>query len=134
MKRFRKGSATLEAICCCLILLFCLMTALHIYFQVHASMLMDEALVQISHDVVSCTSLDEAQQLAESTAKDRLSSYRDIKSAGLACEVYFAPGGEQEWKKGNFLTVELAAPVESPFSSAGTYRRRITVMIERSSV
>lgn len=134
MKRIRKGSATLEALICSLIVLFFLMLVVHIYFQVHASLVMNVVCADISHDVVSCTSLDEAQQLADDTASDRLRKYKDIDKASLRCDVYYAVGGEQEWKKGNFLTVELSAPLISPFSATGGYyRKRMTVMIERNN-
>lgn len=130
---FRKGAVTLEALGCSIIILFCLMMVFHIYFQSLARILVEEACVQVSHDVVSCSSFEEAEELAEEEVQERLDHYRDIDASSIECEVYYAIGSEQEWKKGNFLTVEVSAKPVSPFSPVNFRCRKImTVMIERN--
>ena len=132
-KRFRKGATTIEALGCCLIILFFLMMIFHIYYQALAKMQVEEACVQISHDVVSCTSIDEADDLVQSEVMDMLGRHKNIETSTIECVVYYAIGGEQEWKKGNFLTVEVSAKASSPFFSiSGKCRKIMTVMIERN--
>lgn len=131
--KFRKGAVTIEALGCSLIILFCFMMVFHIYFQALAGILVEEACVQVSHDVVSCSSFEEAEELAKEEVQERLDHYRDIDASSIECIVYYAIGSEQVWRKGNFLTIEVSAKPISPFSPVNIRCRKImTVMIERN--
>lgn len=132
-QRFRKGATTIEALGCSIIIFFFLIMIFHIYFQTLAGIMIEEACVQVSHDVVSCKSFDEAEELAVMEVNDMLNHHEDIDASSIDCDVYYAVGGEEEWKKGNFLTVEVSAKAVSPFFPvSGRCRKIMTVMIERN--
>lgn len=132
-ERLKRGSATAEALACLIIVFFFLILILQVYYQVHGSMIVEQTLVEVSQMTVYCKSLDEAASVTAEEAEERLGHYMDIDPASIRTVVDYTLGSEQEWKKGNFLTITIRADLISPFTSRHiSCQKDRKMMIERN--
>lgn len=95
---------------------------------------LEHAADKISRDIVVCESLDEARALAQEELEAYMQGFMiPIKEDHLLAEVYYNPGSEEEWKKGNFINLLLTAEYDYhvPLIS-GTRTVTAMVMIEKS--
>lgn len=85
----------------------------------------------IARDAVVCTSLEEARTLAQREAETYLEPYDSITH--VKAEVEYAAGSNNEWLKGNFITVTISGYIRTcePFTSGNRYSAT-TVMIENN--
>ncbi len=95
---------------------------------------MEDAAFLIGRDVVTCESLEEAQEKAQDEAKTLLGHYGCLKKDSIIAYVEYAPGSEEKWMKGNFIKIYLEAKVKTnePITS-GTKSCSSMFMIERNS-
>lgn len=85
----------------------------------------------IARDVVVCTSLEDARMLAQSEAERYLQQYDSISE--VKAEVDYTAGSDNDWLKGNFVTVTISGYIRTcePFTSGKRYSVA-TVMIENN--
>lgn len=93
----------------------------------------ENASALISRDIVSCSSLEDAQERAQKDAEAYLKQCGNIKSDSIKAEVGYAAGSDTDWQKGNFLEVTISGYVKTcePFTS-GVKISTATIMIENS--
>ena len=103
------------------------------YTQYRAIISLDNAVMIISQDIVTCEDLDEAREQALEEAYLILGDTKVIPKNSITVDVNYSLGSEQEWKKGNFITVYLSADIKSfdPFTS-GVKNTSAMVMIENN--
>lgn len=134
-KKWERGGGTyigyaiaMTSFCTILILLIGL-------FQIaRTSTQLEHAADKISRDIVVCESLEEAQILAQEELEAYMEGFMiPIKEDHILAEVYYNPGSDAEWKKGNFINLLLTTEYDSrvPFIS-GTRTVSAMVMIEQS--
>ena len=88
---------------------------------------------QIARDIVTCTSLEEAQELAEEEAETFFSEISTIKDDDINVFVEYAAGSPEEWRKGNFIVLYIEGTI-NPLIATGTtnYYTRTLMMIEKN--
>lgn len=103
------------------------------FMQYRAMGDLDSAVMTISHDIVSCESLEEAQDMAEEEMTWLLGDTKYMPASRMQIRVGYASGSDQEWRKGNFITVSLSAYMNSydPITK-GTREVSAMAMIERN--
>lgn len=60
---------------------------------------------QISRDIVVCSSIEQAKEKADKEAQSLADMVSHVNY--LETEVNFAPGSDEEWKKGNYILIKL---------------------------
>lgn len=86
---------------------------------------------QLARDVIVCENIDDAQETAEKNAKEYFKYKKSISDEKV--DVFFTPGSEEKWKKGNYITVLISVKIKSisPFTS-GRYTSMVITMLERT--
>lgn len=132
---WRKGEGEfLGGVISIIFLCYLLFIILGLFNFYNTSISMDNALTEISRDIVVCTSLDEARDTAREEAEDYLEKIGNIRKESISAEVDFAAGSiDEEWRKGNFIDITISAYINTsePFTSQ-TKTATTTVMIERN--
>lgn len=118
-------------------LAFMILMIVGIFQLCMATSQLENAIDLISRDIVTCESLDDAKDKANTEAQTLLSGYHAIKSDSVEADVYYAPGSDsdhREWVKGNFVEVSITVKltVKNPFVNK---LRTVTalVMIEKNA-
>lgn len=93
----------------------------------------ENAVTEISRNVIVCDSLTDAQTMAQEQAVQYLGQFSNIDTNSIVAEVGYAAGADAEWKKGGFVEVTISAYVNTcePFTS-GTKSSSTLMMIENS--
>ena len=98
----------------------------------NAQQYMNAVARQLARDIIVCEDLEDAQKTAQRNAEAYVKYKPAIRS--VRTEVSYIPGTEEEeWKKGNFVTITLTCRISSisPFTT-GVYDDMVTMMIERT--
>lgn len=135
-KRLYKGSGTfLEYTITSVILTLILIIMVSIFIKRFSIENFELYSAQIARDIVTCTSLEEAQELAEEEAETFFSEISTIREDDINVFVEYAPGSPEEWRKGNFIVLYIEGKI-NPLVAMGTtnYNTRTLVMIEKNEV
>ena len=101
----------------------------YLFFQ--TTLAMENAANLVGRDVVVCESLEEAEELAQDGAETLLSGYQGLEN--IRAYVDYTPGSDEEWKKGNFITVTIMADMTFSVPMVDSTKTVTNVvMIERS--
>ena len=92
----------------------------------------DQALSYISREIAICESLSDANEKAEEILNAYFHGSDTMPKDEIKISVDYTPGSDQEWKKGNYITIVLSIKIQNtdPFSS-GIRETSNMVMIER---
>lgn len=115
MKRWKKGVGEMIgytiAILFLTIFYFIIMNALILN---NAENVMEECVMNIGRQVVTCESLKDAQDRVQDVAEYYLPETKVIDKSSIKATVTFAPGykkDQRKWKKGRFIQVSVTADV-----------------------
>lgn len=113
-------------------LTFVLLIIISIFMKRYAIENFDLYTNQIARDIVVCESLDEAQKLAQKEADEFFSRTNNIDRDSIIIEVEYTVGSPEEWKKGNYITVDIRGKICSlGMFISNDYSSSIIMMIEK---
>ena len=97
----------------------------------NTSEIMENAVSEIGRQVVTCDSIEEARADAQTIAEYIFKDNHTITPGTVKTEIEFAPGSDQEWKKGNFINIYLSAELVSTTpATSGVKEVSALLMIE----
>ena len=118
-------------------LAFMILMIVGIFQLCMATSQLENAVDLISRDIVTCESLDDANDKANREAQALLEGYQAIEPDSIETEVYYTSGADsdhRDWVKGNFVEVSITVKltVKNPFINK---LRTVTalVMIEKNA-
>lgn len=92
---------------------------------------MENAVSEIGRQVVTCDSIEEARADAQTIAEYIFEDNHTITPGTVKTKIKFAPGSDQEWKKGNFINIYLSAELVSTTpATSGVKEVSALLMIE----
>lgn len=131
---FRKGAATfLEFTITATFLTFIVLLIVSLYIKRQTIQKIDLYTDQIARDIVTCTSLEEAQEIAEKKKEEYFSKISHIDISNIQVSVGYAIGSPEEWRRGNYITVIVYGKIKPTLSIGETkYSTRVLKMIEHN--
>lgn len=123
---FKKGATFLEFSVCIVFLMLLLIIVLSIFIRRYISEKCDLYADTMARGIVVCESMDDAN-LYISSHQD-LFDYDYIEDVTITID--YLIGSEQEWKKGNYISITYICKIDSVFGGISEYTITITRMIE----
>lgn len=131
---FCKGSATfLEFIMTSVFLTVLLLIIVSAFMKYYTIQDFDLYVSKIARDVVTCSSMEEAEELAWQEANELFQDLSFFDRSSMTVSVMYVPGSGEEWKKGNFINVTVTGYINAMGSLTGSYHEsNIMMMIEHN--
>lgn len=129
---WKKGSGTFLEFSIVSLMMTCILIFIVHLFSTNSTIAdIDLYSSQIARDVVVCSSMEEARAMAETEAEGFLSSVVE----NLVVTVSYYAGSEQEWKKGNYIVVDIEGYIKGYSQGERDYYQHYSlVMIEKGGV
>ncbi len=128
---WRKGTTFFEFAVISVLLLSLLLVIVGLFIKRFTVERCDMYADAIARDVITCTSLDEARDRANS----ELSMFELPYVEEMNVTIDYALGSNREWKKGNYIVISFSGKISSVLTLTDTeYNDDIFKMIENSNM